>query len=217
MTCTRIDAELDDLLDGDLQGEARVELERHIDGCAVCAARVAQARAVEAALRARRVPGPSERFFERALASAAARRTRGARLVAFGFLGAFATTVATVIFTGLWVHAPGSLPGPETPAVAMALHESRTVNLVFAAKNPLRDVGLIVELPAGIELAGYPNAREVTWSTRLSAGNNVLPLKLTASSGRGGRLVARLTHGKDERTFVVDVTVKQPIHQGVTL
>ena len=52
MNCTRIDAELDDLLDGDLEGEARVELERHIDGCAVCAARLAQARAVEAALRA---------------------------------------------------------------------------------------------------------------------------------------------------------------------
>lgn len=43
------------------------------------------------------------------------RPTRGQRLVAFGFLGAFGLTILTVLLTGLWVRSPKheALPAVE--------------------------------------------------------------------------------------------------------
>ena len=99
----------------------------------------------------------------------------------------------------------------------MRLHETKTVNLVFAAKTPLDNVVMRLELPPGLELAGHAAAHAVQWQTRLRAGNNVLPLKLVATEARGGRLVARLKHGDDEKVFVVDIIIHQRSNQGVTL
>jgi anti-sigma factor RsiW len=220
MTCNRIATDLDAFLDGDLSRAAAEVLERHLAGCAPCQATLRRAQALCATVRAQSVPGPSEGFFERALAEATKPRPRGrqsARIVAAGFLGAFAATILTVIITGLWVGAPRSRVSDATPEVAMSLHETKTVNLVFAAKNALGDVVMSVELPPGVELAGHAAARSVEWKTQLSAGNNVLPLALVAVDGRGGKLVARLKHGDEEKVFVVDLKVGQQNRQGVTL
>ena len=148
MTCNRIATDLDDFLDGHLDPEAAAELERHVAECPACQATLRHAQALLAAVRAQSVPGPSERFFERALAEATKPRPRGrqsARIVAAGFLGAFAATILTVIVTGLWVGAPRSRAPETTPEVAMSLHETKTVNLVFAAKNALGDVAMRVQ------------------------------------------------------------------------
>ena len=219
-TCGRSDAQLDAWLDGDLDDEAARTLERHLQECASCREVTERARRVLAGLRSLPIDAPTESFFERALTSAAEPRPaarRSPRIVAVGFLGAFATTILTVILTGLNVRAPGPRPYAEGPSVALTLGEAKTVNLVFTAKSPLQDVAMSVELPAGIELAGHGAAREVDWRTRLSAGNNLLPLSLVAANGRGGSLVARLKHGQDEKVFVVNVRVEGNDARGVKL
>ncbi len=218
MTCDRITSRLDAFLDGELDAAAASELEHHAATCAQCGTRLRRARAIVAAMRRIEVPTPSEVFFERAVAGATAPRKRerqSPRLVAAGFLGAFATSILTVIVTGLWVRSPDSRA--PVSQVTMTLHETKTVNLVFASRTSLEDVAMTVELPPGVELAHHAAARRVEWHTRLSAGNNVLPLELVAIEGRGGRLVARLEHGGDEKAFVVDVDVEPRSHQGARL
>ena len=218
MSCNRIARDLDALLDEELDRPAADVLERHVAECPSCRAALERAERLKAALRAQPVPGPSAGFFERAIVEAAKvrpPRRQSPRIVAAGFLGAFAASVLTVIVTGLWVRAPESQQ--PVSEVAMSLHETKTVNLVFAAGMPLDDVAMSLELPVGIELAGHPAAHEVEWNTQLRAGNNVLPLELVAVDGLGGRLVARLKHGDDEKVFVVNLKVSQRSNQGVTL
>lgn len=169
-------------------------------------------RTLRAALAQLPVPLPAPGFYERALQAAAAPAPRrGSRVVAFGFLGAFGLTVLTVLFTGLWVRAPRA-PATAAPPdqgydVQLEIDRPRTVNLLFDSRAALDDVTLLVALPPGVELEGYVGRGSVEWTTRLRAGNNLLPLEIVATTARGGSLVARLTHGGREKTFVVNISV----------
>lgn len=136
--------------------------------------------------------------------------TRAQRVVAFAFLGAFGLTMLTVVLTGLYVRSPSSRRAPDTPAVTLALGEPRTINLVFAARSAVADVDFVVDLPPGIDVADRPGERRITGRAPLTAGDNALPLALVARSGTGGQLAARLRHGEDQKTFVVDITIAEP-------
>jgi len=89
----------------------------------------------------------------------------------------------------------------------MTLEEPRTVNLVFASATALDNATLTVSLPDGIEVAGFPGQREITWQTSLNEGKNLLPLKLIATSPFGGEVLARLEHDNRNRTFRLRVEV----------
>jgi hypothetical protein len=66
---------------------------------------------------------------------------------------------------------------------------------------------LTVTLPEGIELAGFPGQREITWETSLVEGRNLLPLELVALTAAGGEVLARLEHDNRGRTFRLRVNI----------
>lgn len=136
--------------------------------------------------------------------------TRAQRVVAFAFLGAFGLTMLTVVLTGLYVRSPAARRAAETPAVVLTVGEPRTINLVFDSRAAVADVEFTVDLPPGVELAARPGERRVAGRAKLTAGDNALPLTVVARSGAGGQLAARLRHGQDQKTFVVDLTVAAP-------
>ena len=107
---------------------------------------------------------------------------------------------------GLFFTTP-DFPAAGVPAVTMVLEEPHTVKLVFASTSELIDATLTVMLPDGIEIAGFEGQREISWETSLTAGKNVLPLKLIATSPMGGEILATLRHNDDDRTFRLHVTV----------
>lgn len=135
------------------------------------------------------------------------RPTRAQRVTAFAFLGAFATTIATVVFTGLAVRSPASRAPVEESAVVLELGVPQTVDLEFASATALDEAEITVDLPAGIELVNQPGLRRIEWRTSLQAGENSLPLRIVARGGRGGALAARLAHGDERKTFVVDLAL----------
>lgn len=209
MDCETLTTRLDDYLDAGLDGAERDALETHLAGCSACRARVDRARRLGAVVARYGVEGPRDGFAERALAHARQGRSsrRGPRLIAGGFIAAFAASVFTVIYTGLLVDAPHTEIAAGLPSVTMALDESRTVNLVFASATALDDVSLTIDLPDGVELAGYAGRRQIRWNTTLSSGRNVLPLELVAVEPVSGQLVARLEHGDHSKIFRVFVSV----------
>jgi anti-sigma factor RsiW len=210
MNCEHVDAQLDPWLDGDLSAAAAAALAEHAAGCERCTRRVAGARELKTALRVAQVPAPRPEFFAQALARCKEPPARGRRaphLIFAGLGGALAAGLLAIALLPLWVRGPGPSLEGTAMTVALAPHESRTINLVFAAGMALDDVSLIVELPQGVELAGRGGSREVAWSTQLRAGNNVLPLELVAMDGNGGTLKARLRHGDREKVFVVEISV----------
>lgn len=135
--------------------------------------------------------------------------TRGKppRLVAGAFVAVFALSVGTVIYTGLMVEAPRTELSAGLPVVGMSVAQPRVVNLVFTSAVPLDDVTLLVILPAGIELSGYPGQSQMEWRTELAEGKNVLPLELVAHTAGGGQLAARLAHGEQAKLFRVHLEV----------
>ena len=149
-------------------------------------------------------------FYDQALARATHEGTRRQRnrWVMTGFGGAIAAGLAVWLISGMLLNTP-QLPdaGSNIPEVTMALEEPRTVNLVFSSTEALDSATLTVSLPAGVELAGFPGQREISWETRLSEGRNLLPLKLIALTPAGGELLATLEHDDRNREFRLRVDV----------
>ena len=204
MNCKEIDAELEAYLDAELPPGPRAAFRAHVAACEVCRCRVEQAERLQRTLAALPVPGPSEGFYERALA-AAARPRRSQRWV--GWAAGIAAAIALLAVVPMLERTAPPAPVSGVPAVTLALNETRTLNLVFSSAEALTDVSLDVDLPEGVELAAYPGRREVRWTTALKPGKNVLPLALVASEGQGGELVATMRHDGTEKTFRVSVAV----------
>jgi hypothetical protein len=166
------------------------------------------------------MPEATAGYFDQALVRAThegSRRQRNRWLVT-GFGSAVAAGLALWMIGGLFLAAPDlpqvdptmvdpTMVGPTIPGITMTLEEPRTINLVFASAEPLDTATLTVQLPPGIEMAGFPGQREVSWETSLRAGKNLLPLKLIATSPLGGEVLATLRHDDRGRTFRLRVDV----------
>ncbi len=167
-------------------------------------------QALKALLKDYTVPEASEGFYDQALARAThegSRRQRN-RWIMTGFGSAVAAGIALWFIGGFFLNMP-DMPaaGPSIPGVTMTLEEPRTVNLVFASAAALDSAILTVTLPDGIELAGFPGQREISWQTSLNEGKNLLPLELIAVSPVGGEVLARLEHNDRNRTFRLRIDV----------
>ena len=156
------------------------------------------------------MPEASAGFYDQALVRATHEGTRRQRnrWLMTGFASALAAGVVLWLIGGFFLTTP-TLPEPEAsiPGIAMTLEEPRTVNLVFASKTALDAATLTVSLPDGIELAGFPGQREITWQTSLVEGKNLLPLELIALTPAGGEVLARIVHNNRDRTFRLRVEV----------
>jgi hypothetical protein len=156
------------------------------------------------------VPRAEAGFYDRALVRAVHKGSRQQRnrWMLAGFGSALAAGLAIWMITAVLMTAP-QLPdaGPAIPGVSIALEREQTVRLVFSSAEALDSATLTVSLPDGIELAGFPGQREITWETSLEEGKNLLPLTLIALTPAGGELLARLEHNDRNRTFRLRVDV----------
>ena len=211
MTCKHVNENLDDFIDGALDAAGLASFENHVAQCGDCQKVITDARYLQGLLRDSGdtdVPTPDAAFFDQALIRAAHNGSRQQHHRGWlkGFGSAIAAGVAIWMIGGLFFTAP-DFPDAIVPSVTMALEEPHTVNLVFASTSDLIDATLTVMLPDGIEIAGFEGQREISWETSLTAGKNVLPLKLIATSPMGGVILATLRHNEDDRTFRLHVTV----------
>ena len=156
------------------------------------------------------MPQADAGFYDQAFARAtliSSRRQRRQWLMA-GFGSAVAAGLAVWLIGAQFMTAP-QIPDVDStiPGVTIVLEEPRTVNLLFSSATSLDSATLTVSLPDGIELAGFPGQREISWETSLKEGRNLLPLKLIALTPVGGELLARLEHDNRSRVFRLRVDV----------
>ena len=155
-------------------------------------------------------PDADPGFYDRALVRAVhkgSRRQRNRWMLA-GFGSAIAAGLAIWAITAMLMTTP-QLPDaePAIPGVTIAMEQEHTVRLVFSSAQAMDSATLTVSLPDGVELAGFPGQREITWETSLKEGKNLLPLTLIALTPAGGELLARLEHKDRNRTFRLRVDV----------
>jgi hypothetical protein len=210
MNCEHTQRHLDDFMDDSLGTEQHEAIANHVASCDSCQAIIEREQDLRGLLKDYPMSHVATGFYDQALARAThvgSHRQRNLWL-ATGFGSAIAAGLAIWVVSGFLLTTP-QLPGAdlEIPGVTMALEEPRTVNLVFASNTALESAMLTISLPEGIELAGFPGQREISWETSLNEGRNLLPLKLIALTPTGGELLARLEHDDRDRTFRLQVDV----------
>ena len=210
MSCTYLNENLDDYMDGTLDDAETTTLDEHVVSCNACRQTVQSEQRLRGLLKEIPVPTPDAAYFDHALARASHVNSNGQRnrWIMTGFGGAIAAGLVAWIIGGMLLQTPDVTDSAASiPGVTMVLEEPRTVNLVFSSATELDNAVLTVNLPAGIEIEGFAGLREITWITSLQAGKNILPLRLIATTPHGGELLARLEHDKRDRTFRIRVNV----------
>lgn len=221
INCGEFADRLDDYIDDVLAAADAAALERHAAGCTACRQRVERETRLRELLQdygESVVPLPDAAWFDRALAQAAADGARQQKnrwlMTALG--GAIAAGVAMLVVGAMLFRTPAPLPpaaATATATVALEIAAPRTVNLVFTAATPLPDASMMLELPPGVEVVGFPGQRELRWRTGLERGRNLLPLTLVAGMPVDAELNATLEQDGADRSFRVRVTASQEHRQ----
>jgi len=213
MNCNHLKETFDAYIDESLDEAHTAQLEQHVASCDACQELVNREHRLRSLLREygdSSVPTPATTYFDQTLIAATRDGSRQQRKRSWvtGFGSAVAAGLAIWALSGVLMSGPDTTPGDSSiPAITMALEEPRTVNLVFSSASALEDATLTVLLPDGIELAGFSGQREISWTTSLKEGKNLLPLKLIALIPTDGELLATLKHGEDDRTFRLRIDV----------
>jgi anti-sigma factor RsiW len=224
MQCKQADSLIDAYMDGEMVGERSSALRLHAESCDDCRARIGEERVLRARLAALPIEDPADGFFVQALRAAKVAqpdeltdtRAKPRRQWAIRSGGALAAGFTLWFAAGYLLHAPVITSSPALPEVVISMSQPTSVNLVFTSTGDLTGARVSLQLPTGIELAGYDGRRELTWTTDLKDGKNVLRLPLIAHAVPAEEIVARLEHGDETKTFRLKVRVK-PTTQGTVL
>lgn len=147
----------------------------------------AAARAIRAAVRANAKPSDTGRTFVRGMLAGA---------------GIAAAIALAVIVTWPAARAPGPVASPR---IAMALNESKAVNISLDTLQAMRGAEIHVLVTGDVGLDGYAGQRELRWTTDLATGSNQLTIPVVAIGASGGQLVVEVEHEMKRRTFLVDI------------
>jgi hypothetical protein len=94
-----------------------------------------------------------------------------------------------------------------TPEFLIVMNEPRNVNIAIDAGRDLLGATVSVFLAGGVELAGYGNKREISWTTDLDKGVNHLQLPVIATDLHGGTVLVRLDHEGEQKVFLVNLII----------
>jgi len=204
MNCETIKARIESYVDGELAPSVSEAIEHHLRGCAACSKAHAAERQLRDNLRQLPVAGPTPGFFDRALKEAALHHRRHHHWLGIGFGGGLAAGLALWMMTGWFTPNPNLSPADRQLAtVTISVDQVRTVNVAINARHKLNQAQLTITLPDGVELAGFPGRRQLSWHTDLKAGKNLLQLPVIAHSAKGGILVARVQHQDQTETLEI--------------
>lgn len=134
------------------------------------------------------------------------RRTDRARWIAAGFIGAFAASIFTVIYTGLNVEGSRADFDAGFRPVTLAPGEQRTIELVFDSPAAHPESTLDITLPPMLELAAGSEERS---AVALVPGSNSFRVVIEAREPGSGYLVARVEAEQPVGLYRVFVTVTE--------
>ncbi|MDR2877346.1 MAG: zf-HC2 domain-containing protein [Chromatiales bacterium] len=103
-------------------------------------------------------------------------------------------------------------PTMPVQVVTVVLDQESEITLALESGHRVDDATFTVELPEGIELTGYPGAREITWTGHLEFGKNLLVLPIKAQTSNGGDIVAHISDNQTElrRSLTLRMDVVAP-------
>lgn len=133
--------------------------------------------------------------------------TGKARLIGAGFVGAFALSVLTVIYTGLMVEGSRSEFDVGFRSVTLAVGETLAIDLRFDVPVAESMATLEVELPPLLDATEATGATRVVRNVMLVPGSNEFTLEVSAVESGSDYLIARLIAAEPVGLYRVFVTV----------
>ena len=176
----------------------------HWHTCAACAEHDRQMRRLTEALAGLPLQGATGRG---AIGQGDVLRGRAPRWSALA-----ATLVLGIAVGLLWAHRDDPAATIEATPVTLDSSGEQQISIAVDSSRSYDQVEFLVELPQGVELAGFPGQRSVRWEGQLAEGRSRLrlPLRLTAGTA-GGELVARIRYPNGERRLIVPLE-----HEGLS-
>ena len=209
MNCETVTEQIRALAEGSLDREARNACRRHIAVCQDCADALRGVRAMLVVRDQATVPG-SERVFNRVMSKTSydpqEQASRKGFWLGAGFSGALAASLLAVAFALGLLAGPG-VEAPQAAEFFVSTAEVRPMNIAIEADRPLRDAQISILLSGDVEVDGYVDRQELSWTDDLEPGVNRLTLPIRAIGERGGQMVVRLSHPDSVQIFVVQLKV----------
>lgn len=205
MNCEQLADSISGLVASTLSPAQVAECRQHLAGCPACSEALHGAEAL-AMLRARdtgEVPPDLFATVLQRLDTGREPRRSGQRFwLGTMFGGALAASLFAAALVLGWIGVPNTY-APETAELHVALGEVRNMDLAIETDRPMQGATISVLLAGGVELEGYGQRRELTWTSDLEKGINRLSLPVIAIGEDGGSVIVRLSHPQSEQVFVV--------------
>lgn len=204
----------------------QAEFDAHRAACSACQASYEAEVVLLTALREMPVPAPSADFADRVLRAAIAQK--GAQTTGHhqrhGFMWGFGS--AAVAALALWVVVgvfPGAVspvgsvsdevvatnaePASNThkPELSIVLNQQQDIKLAFYSGESLKGAKITIRLPENVALVGYPGRRQLSWTTNLKKGDNLLRLPVIATQIAKGELIADIEFEGRVKTLMLGV------------
>lgn len=219
----------------DEQGaELQVAFDAHRAACADCQASYESEISLLTGLQQMPVPTPTADFADRVLGAAVAQTAqhnvqkknvqkkgeqhRQGFLLGFGSAAVAAMALWVVVGVFPVANAPegttsdetvvasaASNSGTQSPALSIALNQQQDIKLAFYSGEPLKGAKITIRLPENVALVGYPGRRQLSWTTNLKKGDNLLRLPVIAMQIARGDLVADIEYGDQLKTLTVSL------------
>jgi len=207
MNCESVAEHVKALAEGSLDDEQRGACTDHIAVCQDCADALRGVRAMLVVRDQAAVPG-SERVFNRVMNKTSYDPQQQASRKGFwlgaGFSGAIAASLLTVAFVLGLLGSP-AVEAPQAAEFYVSTQEVRPMNIAIEADKLLQGAQISILLSGDVEIDGYVDRHELSWTDDLEPGVNQLTLPVRAIGARGGQMVVRLSHPDSEQIFVVQL------------
>lgn len=207
MNCKTVIANIDNYLDGYLDNSAQESFRNHLEQCPACRMQIVRAQNLLGSLKTLPVPQMSPEFQTRVWSQVKQKSySQKARYSAW-----VAVAAVFILFIGIGVDYQNSwfVNQSQKNVVEIEIDNTRDIRLVFNSKESLKNVTFSLELPDGVELAGFGNKREIMWQGELEKGKNLLVLPIIARSPKGGVLIAHVNHTNESRQFKLHLNVRK--------
>lgn len=223
MTCSNFRLLWTEWHEGYLSELSAMRLHWHMEACPHCREYNQQMLALVNGLNTLPEPTPlTEESSTRLIANAGAgyrQRHGGNSLRAWALA---ASLIVTFIGGGLfWSHmqnrelqVPATSLPKITAAVTLVPNRIQTVRLVLEARRSISEVTFTIDLPEGVEIAGYPGQQRLRWEGHLDKGRNGLALPLIARpdnvnfSDQNTVLIAQIEYENNQQALKVPLDLQ---------
>jgi len=200
MSCAQINTVIDDYMDGLLPELEMSSVRDHVAVCEDCKVILQQEQIFRNYLASRPVPAVSAAQIEQIFKAVKTRKHASVhKSFAAGFAGAMAAGLVLLLAAGVFI--PDFKHENTASTITLSLNETKNIQLVFNATEDITNATMTLELPAHLELKGFPGRQQLAWSTNLHKGENGLTLPVVAHAAISGDLVATISYGDTEKVF----------------